>query len=386
MTGACIVGIGETEYRRWGGFPDRSEFDLACEAIMNAAADAGLPHRKIDGFTSFNDDANHPSLLQVALGTEEVRFAALTFGGGGGGSAGCVALAAAAVDSGQADYVVAFRSLCQGQAQRYGRSRPKRTHGNFVHPFGLFAPPQMAALVVRRYMEEYGVTADQMAEIALVCRDNATRNPRAVMGRRPMTREDYFASRMIADPLRLFDCCLETDGACAVIVTSLERARDLKKKPVRILAAAQGCEPLTGSSMLGSHNMPAERYAGVNARTLAQRLFADAGLTPADIDVLQVYDHFTGLVLIAFEEFGFCGRGEGGAFAAAGNLRWPNGSLPINTHGGNLSEAYVIGFNHVVEGVRQLRGESTSPVEGAETCLVTGGLAAAPTSALILGA
>lgn len=381
---ASIVGIGETRYAKRGGITDQSEFALACEAILRAAADAGLPVSEIDGFTSFNDDPNVPALLQVALGTKSIRFAALTFGGGGGGSCGSVALAKAAVESGQANYVVAFKSICQGQSRRYGRHRAGRLHGSYTYPFGLFAPPQMIALMVQRYMHETGVTTEQMGEIALLCRDNASRNPRAIMRDRPMTMESYLKSRMIAEPLRLLDCCLESDGACAVIVTTQERARDLKQMPVPILAAAQGSAPLWGTGPLGSHNMPRDLYTCVNGQALAAELFGKAGLSPSDISVAQIYDHFTGMVLMALEDYGFCRRGEAGPMAADGGFRWPSGRLPINTAGGNLSEAYVIGFNHVVEGVRQMRGQSTSQVDGATTCFVSGGPGSAPTSALIL--
>ena len=381
---ACIVGIGNTEYARWGGIPDRSQFQLACEAILAAARDAGLDPHRIDGFTSYSNDTSEPALLQVALGLPRLRFAGMVWGGGGGGSCGAVDQAVAAVESGQAEYVVAFRSLAQGQGHRFGLHRDGRVHGSFITPFGMHSPPSMLAPLVRRHMHEHGTTREHLAEIALVCRANAHRNPNAVMRGRTMTLEDYFAARMIADPLCLFDCCLETDGACAVLVTTAERARDLKSLPVRILASSHGGGPGWGTGGLGSHNMPAEFYPSVNSRSIAPELWGRAGLRPEDIDVAQIYDNFTGLVLMALEDYGFCGIGEGGPFAASGALRWPDGDLPINTAGGNLSEAYVHGMNHVVEAVRQLRGTSTSQVEGAETCFVCGGLGVAPTSASVL--
>ena len=381
---ACIVGIGQTEYRRWGGIPDRSQFQLACEATLAAARDAGLPHREIDGFTSYSNDSSEPALLQVALGLPRLRFASMVWGGGGGGSCAAVDQAVAAVESGLANYVVAFRALAQGQAFRFGLHREGRLHGSFITPFGLHSPPSMLAPLVRRHMYEYGTTSEHLAEVALACRANAQRNPNAVMQGRPMTREDYFNARMIADPLRLFDCCLETDGACAVLVTTVERARDLATPAVRILASTHGSGPGWGSGGLGSHNMPAEVYPSVNSRTLGPELFARAGLRPADIDVAQIYDNFTGLVLMALEDYGFCEIGASGPFVASGAIRWPDGALPVNTAGGNLSEAYVHGLNHVVEAVRQLRGTSTSQVEDAQTCFVCGGLGVAPTSALIL--
>lgn len=381
----AIAGIGETEYTKWGGITDRSQFQLTAEAICTALDDAGLKPKDVDGFTSYSNDANEANLMQVALGVPHLRYTGMVWGGGGGGSCGAVALAAAAIKSGQADTVVAYRGLCQGQTRRFGRSNAARTHTNFTMPFGLLAPAQMLSLIVRRHMHLYGTKSEHLAEIALSTRENANRNPRAVMYDKKMTREDYFASRMISDPLRLYDCCLESDGACAVVVTSSERARDLRQRRVDVLAAAQGSGRDWGSGPLGSHNMPNESYATTNSVELAQDLYRQAGVGPQDIDVAQIYDHFSGMVIIALEDYGFCARGAGGDFVADGNIRWEGGSLPINTSGGNLSEAYIHGFTHIIEGVRQLRGDSTSQVKDAEVCLVTGGLGVSPTTGLILG-
>ena len=381
----CIVGIGQTEFTKWGRITDQSEFHLACRAVLAAAADAGLPCAEIDGFASYANDRNESSIMQIALGTRQVRFASMVWGGGGGGACAAVAHAAAAVTSGLANYVVAFRGVCQGQSFRYGQAHPWAPGSNFTFPFGLFSPPQMMAMQVRRHMIEYGTQAEQLAGVALACSANAQRNPNAVMRDRPLTLESYLASRMIADPLRLYDCCLESDGACAVIVTTMERARDLGRTPVSILAAGQGSEAEWGTGPLGAFNMPADIYCSANTRTLARELYARAGLGPSDIDVAQLYDDFTGMVLMTLEDFGFCGRGEGGPFVAAGHIGWPDGSLPINTSGGNLAEAYIHGFNLVLEGVRQIRGASTAQVANAQTCLITSGPAVAPTSAMILG-
>lgn len=382
---ACIVGIGESEFTRWGGITDRSQFQVTAEAILAAVADAGLNSDDVDGLTSFSNDGNDAPLMQVALGVPELRYSAMVWGGGGGGSCGAVSLACAAIESDQADVVVAYRGLCQGQGRRFGRYGGPRTHGSFIAPFGLFAPAQMLALVMRRFMHDYPIGPEHLAEIALSGRANANRNPRAVMHGRTLTLEQYFAARWIAEPFRLYDCCLETDGAAAVVLTTLERARDLPGPVVEVLASAHGSGPGWGSGPLGSHNMPDADYASTNNRRLARELFARAGLTPDDVDVAQFYDHFSGLVLMALEDFGFCGRGESGAFVADGAIRWPDGRLPINTSGGQLSEAYVHGVNLITEGVRQLRGRSTSQVPDAETCLVTGGLGVSPTSALLIG-
>ncbi len=380
----CVVGIGHTRYTKWGETRDRSEFALACEAIVNAAADANVPLREVDGVASYSNDRNDPSMLQHALGMTQVRFASMVWGGGGGGAAGGLAHAAAAIVSGQASYVAVFRALCQGQQFRFGQFHPWTPETSFTAPFGLFSPPQMAALIVQRHMHVYGTTSEQLGRVAIACRAHAQRNPHAVMRGRPLDMTAYLASRMIASPLRLPDCCLESDGAAAVVVTSVERARDLGRPIVEILAAGQGSEDGWGSGFLGGHNQPVERYTSGNARVLARELYARAGVTPHDVDVAQVYDAFTGTVLISLEDYGFCAPGESGAFVEAGHIDWPHGSLPINTSGGNLSEAYIHGFNLTLEAVRQLRGESTSQVAGARVCLVTGGQGVSPVSGAIL--
>ena len=376
---ACIVGIGETEYTRWGRI-GRSELALACEAILKAAADAGLDPKLIDGVSSYAYDENDPTLLEQALGLP-LRHIGMVWGGGGGGSYAAIAQAAAAVEAGHADYVAVFRSLCQKPGQRYGQAYPVPHGENFLTPFGMYSPPIMLAPLYNRYRNLYGITDEQVGEVALSFRRNAQRNPRAVMRDRPLTMDDYLASRKITEPFRLFDCCLETDGACALIVTTEERARDLKGKAVRILAAGHGNDPGFGPGGLGYHNMPDDDYHSGNGKWLAKRLFAEAGLTPDDIDTIQIYDHYSYTALVMLEVYGFCGRGEGGAYVADGNIRWPDGKLPANTSGGLLSEAYIHGLNLAVEGVRQMRGEATSQVADARTCLVTIGV-----SAVILGA
>ena len=312
-----------------------------------------------------------------------------------------------AVERGAAEVVVVYRSLCQGQFHRFGQGpggRPPATgsrrgprvrarpatlldaHVAFTMPFGVFSPPIAYAMVLQRHMHLFGTTAEQMGQVAVTTQAHAARNPRAVMGDRPMTMDDYMASRFVSEPFRLFDCCLENDGACAVVVTTHERARDLAGPRSRWWPRPRGRCRGFGHGQYSNVAMPDEDYASAGARTVAARLWAKAGaagIGRGDIDVAQIYDHFTGLVLLSLEDFGFCARGEGGPFAASGALAWPHGALPTNTHGGSLSEAYIHGLNHVVEGVRQLRGDSTCQVDGAETCLVTSA-AGVPTSALVL--
>lgn len=383
---ASIVGIGETEYFKQGTVTDRSEFELACEAITNAVEDAGVEFERIDGFSSFADDRNQSARIAETLGIPEVNFSNMVWGGGGCGGSAAVQNAAMAVHSGAAEYVVVYRSLCQGQFHRFGQAQERtKARGDqaFSSPFGLQTPPQMYALQVKRYMHEYDVSAEQLGHVALTSRAHANRNPRAVMHDREMTMEEYKNSRMITEPLRLYDCCLESDGACAAVVTSTENARKLEHPPVRILSAAQGGGPGWGSGPMASHNMPLENYTTANATRVADRLFGDAGIEPEDIDVAQLYENFTGMVLMTAEDYGLADRGEGGELFAEGRAL-PGGELPINTSGGNLSEAYIHGFNLVAEAVRQIRGTSTSQVEDAEYSLVASGPSVTPHSGLIL--
>lgn len=382
---ACIVGIGQTEYRKWGGHMERSELELACEAIKHAAEDAGVALHDIDGVASYGDDRNQPVYLQNSLGLPKMRWNSLSWGGGGAGSISSVHHAVTAIEAGAADYVVALRALCQGQFRRYGKFFAGRPGNNFLAPFGMFSPPIFMAPLVRRYMHRYGIRPEQIGELVLSFRDNATRNPLAMMKDKPLTMDDYLNARMIAEPLRLFDCTQENDGACAVLVTSLERARDLKQKPIRVLSSAQGQNPGWGEGAIGGHNMPIEDYGRGNSRMLADLIYGKAGVKPSDVDVAQIYDHFSGLVMMSIEDFGFCGEGEAGDFVGSGAVRWKTGSIPMNTSGGHLSEAYIHGLNLAIEGVRQLRGTSTSQVDDAEVCLVTGGSASGPASAMILG-
>jgi acetyl-CoA acetyltransferase len=380
----CVVGVGETAYTKRGGHNEHSEFELCLQAIRNAADDAGIEASKIDGYASFGFERHEPVMVQAALAAPLLRFSSLAWGGGGGGCSASVMLAATAVATGQCQYAVAYRSICQGQYERYGEYRARPMWGSYVAPFGLMSPAMMMALVYRRYLEESGMNADHLAEIAVTIRGNAQKNPRAVMHGRPMTHDDYLAARMVADPFRLYDCCLETDGACAVIITSAELAEKLQRPAVPILAAAQASGARWTLGPMGSHNMPLDTYATINSRGVAAALYEQSGLTPDDIDVAQFYDAFSGLIPMALEDYGFCRRGDTGAFIEAGELR-AGGRLPVNTSGGLLSEAYLHGLNLVIEGVRQMRGESTAQVEGARHCLVTSGGGGGHKSGLILG-
>ena len=400
---AHIVGIGETRYAKWGKITDTSEHLLACQAIKRSVEDAGLSMDDVDGMASIAEDRNEAIFLAAELGLPELCFSNMVWMPGGGGGCAAVGNAVMAVESGQAQVVVVYRSLCQGQFFRFGTggvnaeapADPKPpalqqasslllASMGFAMPYGLLMAAAAYALPTRRHMYLYGTTSEQLGRIAVTFREHASRNPRAVMGGRPMTLEDHQASPMIADPHRLFDCCLESDGACAVVVTTQERARDVAKRPVEILASEQGAPKGYAFGPFTNANIADDLYATGGCEQMSQRLWGKAGLGPSDVDVAQIYDHFTGCVLMQLEDYGFCKRGEGGPFIEGGALSWHDGSLPTNTHGGSLSEAYIHGLNHVVEGVRALRGESTSPVENAQVCLVTSA-ACVPSSAVLLG-
>ncbi|HZP31326.1 MAG TPA: hypothetical protein VFC99_20410 [Acidimicrobiia bacterium] len=387
----AIVGVGETEYWKAGG-ATRSEFELGCLAVMRAVEDAGLELADVDGLCTYSSERSAPAALAQALGLGELRFVNL-YPGGGNSAGGIVHNATLAVATGVATTVVCYRSICQGQTLRFGRARAG--HGlsaqalgpeiggpqAFLAPFGLFSPAQGYALDARRHMHEYGTTSEHFGRVAVAAYANAQRNPRAVMYGRPLTLEDHQASRIIADPYRLYDCCQESDGACAVVVTSSERAADLRQPRVLVTAGAQGMEHGDGAAR---QSRPPELWTSAGMTSVARRLYDAAGIGPDDIDVAQVYENFTGQVVMALEDFGFCARGEGGPFVDSGAIDWPDGSLPINTSGGNLAEGYIHGLSLVIEAARQLRGTSTSQVDGAEHCLVVSGPSAPPSSALVL--
>jgi acetyl-CoA acetyltransferase len=386
-----IVGIGETPYWKPGG-ATASEFELACRAVVRAVEDAGLSLADVDGLSVYSGERSHPSDVARALGLGDLRYVSL-YPGGGNSACAVVHHAALAVAAGSADVVVCYRSICQGQFGRFGGARTGtgtaraavgRAVGGrdaFTMPFGLMSAAHNYALEARRHMHEFGTRSEHFGMVSVACYAHAQRNPRAVMYGRPLTLEAHQRSRMIADPYRLYDCCQESDGACAVVVTTTERARDLRRRPVLIAGAAEGLPAGDGGDRFGR---PRELWTSAGLAGIARDLYERAGIGPSEVDVAQLYENFTGQVLMAIEDLGFCKRGEGGPFVEGGTLEWPGGRLPINTAGGNLAEAYLHGLSLVNEAVRQLRGESTSQVEGAEHCLVAAGPSAPPSSALIL--
>jgi acetyl-CoA acetyltransferase len=378
----AIAGIGESRYYPRGKSPD-PEFVLALKAILAACEDAAIDPPQIDGFASYANDRNEPARLAAALGISELRFANMQWGAGGAGGSAAVGNAAAAVAAGLASCVVVFRALAQGQFGRFGSGqRSARVSGEsaLAVPYGLLSPAQMFAMRAQRLLHERGVSREAFRAVALASYHHAQRNPRAVMHGRPLTPEAYDASRWIVEPFRLYDCCLETDGAAALILVPAETARELHPAPAFVLGVAQGA---AYRDTAPAHNAP--EYASACFRTVAPRLFETAGVTPRDVDVVQSYENFTPGVVMALVEHGLCTWDEANDVLRFENLIAPDGRLPLNTSGGNLAEAYTHGFELQLEAVRQVRGTSTSQVPGAKIALVTSGPMIAPTSSMLLG-
>ncbi len=379
----AIVGVGETTYYKRGAAPD-AEFKLGLMAILKAVEDAGLKVSDIDGFASYSGDRNDPPRFAAALGLPDLKFSNMFWGGGGGGGSGAIGNAVAAVAAGYANYVVAFRALAQGQFGRFGQGTSANTvsyPASYNAPYGVMSPAQSFAMRAHRFMYENGVKQDALKAIALISYHHAQRNPRAIMYGRPLSPEDYDNSRWIVEPFHLFDCCQENDGAAAVIITTAERARDLKQKPAYVLSAAQGSDYRQAAV---AHNSP--DYATSNFKTVAKRLYDMAGISPKDVDVAQVYENFTGGVLMSMVEPGFCAPEEANEFVTFDNLKFDGGKLPMNTSGGNLAECYMHGLELNIEAVRQIRGQSTAQVPHAEISLVASGPMVQPVSDMILSA
>jgi acetyl-CoA acetyltransferase len=381
--GAAIVGIGATEFSKDSG---RSELRLAAEAVQAALLDAGLSAGDVDGLVTFTMDSNAEVAVARELGIPELRFFS-QIGYGGGAACATVQQAAMAVAFGAADVVVCYRALNERSGRRFGRvaagavSVPtsQGIDSGWHYPMGLATPAAMVAMAARRYMHDYGATSADFGAVAVADRRHAASNPHAWFYKRPITLEEHQASRWIAEPLRLLDCCQESDGAVAVVVTSGSRARSLRWAPVGVAAAAQGAGPdqftMTSYYRADIGGLP---EMGVVARQLWQQ----SGLEPSEVRTAVLYDHFTPYVLMQLEELGFCGRGEARHFIADGALEM-GGRLPLNPHGGQLGEAYIHGMNGIAEAVRQVRGTALNQVPGDGPVLVTAGTGV-PTSGLIL--
>jgi acetyl-CoA acetyltransferase len=381
----AVVGVGETTYYRHGQAPD-PEFVLCLKAILAACADAGIDPRDIDGFASYSDDRNTPMALATALGIHELRFSNMQWGGGGGGGAGALANAAAAIVGGLADCVVVHRALAQGEFGRFGQGAripgAPAEHG-LAMPYGQMSPAQFFAPKVVRFMHEHGVGQEALRAIAMASYHHAQANPRAIMHGRPLTEQKYDESRWITEPFHLYDCCMENDGAAAVILVSAERARDLRQTPAFVLGAAMGAPHRTPGSPTAGFAAP--DYASSHFKPVAKRLYAMAQIEPSDVDVVQCYENFTGGVLMALVEHGFFEPEEAMDFLTLENLIAPTGRLPLNTSGGNLAECYMHGLEQQIEAVRQVRGQSTSQVARVEVSLAVAGPMVNPVSTIVYG-
>ncbi|MCY3751703.1 MAG: acetyl-CoA acetyltransferase [Gammaproteobacteria bacterium] len=376
----AISGIGYTDFSKNSG---KTVQRLASEACLKAVEDAGIDINEIDGLVSYS---MNDSVMGVAVATElgipDVQYA-LDYYAGGNAANLIISNAASAIEAGMANNVLCFRAMNGRSGYRFGGGgNAARAAGvtQYSAPFGLMTYGQAMAMWCRRHMIKYGTTSEQLGTVATTFRENAMRNPRAMM-RKPLSMDDYMDARMIVDPFRMYDLCLETDGACAVLVTSAERAKDFRKKPVYITSAAYGGGPSQGQNGEDLLRWPDHSH---NAYPYIQKgLWEGAGLAKDDIDFAQIYDCFTYSVLMALEGLGFCAEGEGGPFVQDGNIR-VDGSLPLNTAGGLLSEGYIHGLNNVIEAVQQLRGEAGErQLENANVGLTTGG-AMTCASALIL--
>ena len=395
----AVVGVGSTPYYRRGESVPETELSMACTAILAALDDAGLTIKDLDGFAIYSSSCD-PATVGAVLGVPEIRFAA-TLTSGGGGAAGSLGLAAAAITSGQAEVVVSLMTLQQakrrlggtqvvggaqvaggGGASPYGAPGVPPSMAYMAH-CGLTSPGHSFSILTQRHMHLYGTRREALAEVCISTRANAITRPTALR-RDPLTLDDYFNGRMISDPLCIYDYTMESDGAVAVITVSAERAKDLRHKPVYIMGSANGGAGRWGTAIFNYFQMPDEYFASSGHRMVAKRMYEMAGVTAKDVDVALLYDHFAPMVIMQLEDYGFCKIGEGGPFVESGAIRYGTGSIPVNTHGGNLSEAYIIGMTHVREAVEQLRGDAINQVKDAEIALVTGGPAGLPVSGTLL--
>lgn len=381
---AAIVGVGATEFSKNSG---RSEMRLAVEATLSALAEAGIDPAEVDGISTYTMDNNPEIELFRSIGGRKLKFFSRTHYGGG---AACAPIlhAAMAVATGVAEVVVCYRAMNERSQYRFGTGHTpppmptaETAHFGWYTPFGLISPASWVAMQARRYMHLYGATSEDFGRVSVAVRKHAATNPNAWFYQQPITLEDHQASRWIVEPLRLLDCCQESDGAVAVVVTSLERAKKLKQTPVVVRSAAQGAGD-DSHMMTSYYREDMSRISEMNI--VAEQLYAQAGLSPDDIQAAILYDHFTPFVLPQLEAFGFAKQGQAKDFIREGNIEL-GGRLPINTHGGQLGEAYIHGMNGVAEGVRLARGTSVNQPKGVRNVLVTAGTGV-PTSGLILSA
>jgi acetyl-CoA acetyltransferase len=380
---AAIVGIGATEFSKNSG---RSELRLAVEAIGAALEDAGIERGEVDGLCTYTMDNNPEIEVFRNIGGRQLKFFSRIHYGGGAACAP-VMQAAMAVATGVAEVVVCYRAMNERSQYRFGTGytpppvpNAESAHYGYYVPFGLVSPASWVAMAAQRYMYETGATSEDFGRVSVACRRHAANNPKAWFYEQPISLDDHQASRWIVEPLHLLDCCQESDGAQAIVVTSAARATKLRQPPAIIRAAAQGAAD--DQQMMTSYYRPdIGRLSEMDL--VAEQLYAQAGIGPDAIRTATLYDHFSPFVLPQLEAFGFAGRGQAKDFVREGSLEI-GGRLPVNTNGGQLGEAYIHGMNGIAEGVRQVRGTSVNQVPGDGLVLVTAGTGV-PTSGLILG-
>ena len=380
---AAIAGIGLTEFSKNSGV---SELFLAAQCISAACDDAGISPGEIDGLVSYTLDSTDEIEVARAVGTNDLTFFS-RINYGGGAAVGTIAQAAMAVATGQATTVVCYRAMNGRSGKRMGQGvsgdivSSDLIHWSWYMSYGMMIPGSWIAMIANKYMHKYGVTREDLGRVAISQRNHALNNPRAYGYGKPLSMEQYLDSPPIAHPLCLYDFCQETDGGCAILITSSDRARDLKQKPAIIRgvtqASTQGQEQMTSFYRQELESLPEMELA-------AKRVYQMSGLGPQDIDAACLYDAFTSEIIMQLESFGFCGRGEGKDMVRDGALD-SDGRLPNNTHGGLISEGYIHGMNNIAEGVRLIRGESTGqPEKSVEHVLVSSGVGV-PTGAMIMG-
>jgi acetyl-CoA acetyltransferase len=375
-----IIGVGEAEHSKASG---RSVTEIAGDAVAAALEDAGLGPEECDGvlFSGGMGSDFTADDYRDYFGTSHEMFES---GAGGGmtNAATAPAIAARAIREGRARNIVNVFAVAWASERSGGGSGPGRFHGeeqfkaSLEVPFGWYPQPVYFATIARRHMHEYGTTSEQLGAIAVSCRRHANGHPGAVMREKTLSLEEYLSRPMLVDPLRMEDCCLISDGGGAYMMTSRDRARDTRA-PVDVIGVGEG---RSGAGLYWSQQGD---FTATPQVFSAPAAFEMAGIAPADVDVLTLYDPFTIVALMQIEDMGFCAKGEGGAFVASGALDFDGGRLPYNTHGGLLSHAYVLGISHVVETVRQLRGEAANQVDGAEIG-VYGGYTGATAGTLVL--
>ncbi len=374
----AIAGVDIRQYKRGGApLPERS---VLVDAIVDACADAGFDPAEVDGFVSYGDDKNEPVRLMPELGTRELRWSSTIWGGGGGGIAGAFGVAAAAILTGQARAVVVFRALVEGSSGRMSAAVMAHHLNDHLLASGVVSPAQTCAIRANRLFHHHGVAPEIAEELVRVAYHHGSRNPEAVSFGQTFDIATLRNSRLIAEPFRLYDCSRENDGAGALLMVSSELALELRQPPVYLLGCAQGAEAGWGDLL---ENDNADLYATAGLRPIARRLYAETGLTPADIDVVQLYENFDAQGIMSIIDHGFCSYENVADFVRFENLIADGGKLPINTSGGNLAQGFIHGIGLPIEAVRQLRGESANPVAGARTCLVAGGPGAPTVSSAI---